>query len=178
MTALLYQTLTTPDGPFTVIESQDGTVRASGWSDDLASVSRRTALPDDSLRASARTPAAEAVRAYYDGEFAAIGGVSVRQNGTALQNAVWEQLRAIAPGEPLTYAQLAEKIGRPRAFRAVAGACGRNAIALFVPCHRVVASDGKLAGFAWGVTTKARLLDREAGLTSQETGAQPRDQYR
>ena len=78
----------------------------------------------------------------------------------------------------MTYAQLAEKIGRPRAFRAVAGACGRNAIALFVPCHRVVASDGKLAGFAWGVTTKARLLDREAGLTSQETDAQPRDQYR
>src|SRR5699024_4763113 len=156
MTDLLYYTLTTPDGPFAVIESEDGTVLASGWSDDVTSVLRRAALSDDTLRSSASstTPASEAVVAYYDGDPVAIDAVPVRHSATALQRTVWEQLRTITPGEPLTYAQLADKIGRPRAFRAVAGACGRNAIALFVPCHRVIASDGKLAGFAWGVDIK------------------------
>jgi len=171
MTDLLYYTLTTPDGPFTVIESEDGTVLASGWSDDVASVQQRASLHDDPVLTNQGTPAAEAVHAYYDGDLSAIDAVPVQPSGTALQRTVWEQLRTITPGEPLTYAQLAEKIGRPRAFRAVAGACGRNAIALFVPCHRVVASDGKLAGFAWGVDIKARLLDRESGIMPRETNA-------
>src|SRR5690625_2819109 len=168
MTDLLYYTLATPDGPFAVIESADGTVHASGWSNDVAAVHQRASLHDDPVLTNENTPAGEAVRAYYDGDLSAIDAVPVQHSGTALQRTVWEQLRAITPGEPLTYGQLAEKIGRPRAFRAVAGACGRNAIALFVPCHRVVASDGKLAGFAWGVDIKARLLDREAGTMPQD----------
>jgi O-6-methylguanine DNA methyltransferase len=87
--------------------------------------------------------------------------VPVRAGGTAFQRAVWDVLRAIAPGETLTYAELAAAAGRPGAARAAGGACGANPAALFVPCHRVVAAHG-LGGFGWGLGVKSALLAREA----------------
>jgi AraC family transcriptional regulator of adaptative response/methylated-DNA-[protein]-cysteine methyltransferase len=82
--------------------------------------------------------------------------------GTAFQERVWQALRAIPPGETRTYAELARAIGRPAAVRAVAGACAANAIAVAIPCHRVVRTDGSLSGYRWGVERKRRLLQREA----------------
>ena len=81
--------------------------------------------------------------------------------GTAFQRRVWEALRAIPPGETASYAEIAARLGRPSAARAVAGACAANALAVAIPCHRVVASNGELAGYRWGVARKRRLLDRE-----------------
>lgn len=82
--------------------------------------------------------------------------------GTAFQQRVWQALREIPAGETAGYAQIAEKIGSPRAVRAVAQACAANAIAVAIPCHRVVRTDGALSGYRWGVERKRALLDREA----------------
>jgi AraC family transcriptional regulator, regulatory protein of adaptative response / methylated-DNA-[protein]-cysteine methyltransferase len=83
--------------------------------------------------------------------------------GTAFQQRVWQALRQIPAGATASYAEVAEKIGAPEAFRAVAGACASNPIALAIPCHRVVRTDGALSGYRWGVARKRALLDREAG---------------
>jgi AraC family transcriptional regulator, regulatory protein of adaptative response / methylated-DNA-[protein]-cysteine methyltransferase len=82
--------------------------------------------------------------------------------GTAFQHRVWAALRDIPPGCTVSYAELAERIGEPKAVRAVAGACAANKIAVAIPCHRVVRNDGTLSGYRWGVERKRTLLDREA----------------
>ncbi len=78
----------------------------------------------------------------------------------------WEQLRRIRPGHPQSYTEFAAAIGNPRAVRAAASACATNAPALFVPCHRVLRTDGSLGGFAWGVEVKRSLLEREAAAAA------------
>ena len=82
--------------------------------------------------------------------------------GTAFQQRVWLALSEIPPGQTASYADIAERIGAPHSFRAVAQACGANALAVAIPCHRVVRSDGALSGYRWGVERKRVLLDREA----------------
>ena len=82
--------------------------------------------------------------------------------GTAFQQRVWQALQAIPAGTTASYAQIAERIGRPSAVRAVAQACKNNALAVAIPCHRVVRTDGSLSGYRWGVQRKQALLDREA----------------
>lgn len=82
--------------------------------------------------------------------------------GTAFQQRVWQALREIPAGETASYATVAAKIGRPAAVRAVAQACAANALAVAIPCHRVVRNDGALSGYRWGVERKRALLDREA----------------
>ena len=82
--------------------------------------------------------------------------------GTAFQQRVWQALQAIPVGATASYAQIAEQIGQPSAVRAVAQACGANALAVAIPCHRVVRTDGALSGYRWGVQRKQALLEREA----------------
>lgn len=82
--------------------------------------------------------------------------------GTAFQQRVWQALRQVPPGARLSYAQLAARLGVPAAVRAVAGACAANTLAVAIPCHRVVRSDGALSGYRWGVARKHELLAREA----------------
>jgi AraC family transcriptional regulator of adaptative response/methylated-DNA-[protein]-cysteine methyltransferase len=82
--------------------------------------------------------------------------------GTAFQQRVWQALRAIPAGATASYAEIAARIGRPQAVRAVAQACASNAIAVAIPCHRVVRRDGALSGYRWGVARKRALLEREA----------------
>lgn len=82
--------------------------------------------------------------------------------GTAFQHRVWQALRDIPSGQTISYAELARSIGDPRAVRAVAGACAANRIAIAIPCHRVVKSDGSLSGYRWGVERKRALLRKEA----------------
>jgi AraC family transcriptional regulator of adaptative response/methylated-DNA-[protein]-cysteine methyltransferase len=82
--------------------------------------------------------------------------------GTAFQQRVWQALREIPPGATVTYRELAQRLGAPRAVRAVAQACASNPLAIAIPCHRVVRSDGNLAGYRWGVERKRTLLEREA----------------
>ncbi|PST63990.1 bifunctional DNA-binding transcriptional regulator/O6-methylguanine-DNA methyltransferase Ada [Rhizobium sp. SEMIA4064] len=82
--------------------------------------------------------------------------------GTAFQQRVWQALREIPAGRTVSYAEIARRIGSPKAVRAVAGACAANNLAVAIPCHRVVRNDGSLSGYAWGVERKRVLLDREA----------------
>jgi methylated-DNA-[protein]-cysteine S-methyltransferase len=175
MTTARTATVATPDGPFTVlVGAPDGpgdgaptAVLASGWTDDPG-----TLLPlvhpglrpvelvpgaDDGLRA-----AVDAVTAYYDGDLAAVGAVPVRQRSGEFRQLAWEVLRGVAPGERVTYTQYAARAGRPAAVRAAAAACAMNAAALFVPCHRVLRTDGSLGGFRYGLPVKESLLAREA----------------
>ena len=81
--------------------------------------------------------------------------------GTAFQQRVWQALRAIPAGETTSYADLARRIGSPKAVRAVAGACAANTLAVAVPCHRIVRTDGALSGYRWGVERKRALLEAE-----------------
>src|SRR5712691_4603438 len=82
--------------------------------------------------------------------------------GTAFQQRVWRALREIPAGSTASYTEIAERIGAPKAVRAVARACASNAIAVAIPCHRVVRTDGALSGYRWGVERKRALLEREA----------------
>lgn len=82
--------------------------------------------------------------------------------GTAFQQRVWQALREIPSGETASYAKIAERIGAPKSVRAVAGACAANNLALAIPCHRVVRTDGSLSGYRWGVERKRQLIENEA----------------
>jgi methylated-DNA-[protein]-cysteine S-methyltransferase len=164
MTTATIQTVDTPDGAFTILADDAGRVLASGWTADTSTILAR--LPErvrPSTVTTGETDAAAAVVAYYDGDLAAIDDVAVSQHGTVMQRTGWEALRRIEPGRPLTYSEFAIELGSPSAVRAAASICARNAPALFVPCHRVLRTDGTLGGFAWGLDVKRRLLDREAG---------------
>jgi methylated-DNA-[protein]-cysteine S-methyltransferase len=105
---------------------------------------------------------ADRVRRYYEGQLDALDGIPVRfDTGTAFQQEVWHALRTIPVGETISYAELAQKGGRPTGFRAVGSANGRNPIAVVVPCHRVIAADGTLGGYSGGLDNKRWLLAHE-----------------
>lgn len=103
----------------------------------------------------------QALRAYFDGDVHAIDALPTRAPGTGFQQRVWAALRRIPVGETWTYARLAREVGQPTAMRAVGAANGKNPIGLVVPCHRVVATGGKLGGYAGGLERKAWLLRHE-----------------
>ena len=92
---------------------------------------------------------------------ASTGSIPLDLHGTAFQYRVWKALVAIPPGETRSYTQLARQVGKPRAVRAVASACAANRVAIVVPCHRVIRSDGSLGGYRWGLSRKAALLRQE-----------------
>ena len=87
--------------------------------------------------------------------------------GTAFQRRVWAALQAIPVGATLSYAEVAQRMGQPNATRAVAQACGANALAVAIPCHRVVRSNGGLGGYRWGLERKRRLLEREEAMRGE-----------
>lgn len=163
MTAII-QFIDTPDGPFGILADEAGVVLAAGWTSDAETLVGRL-KPEhqpDGIEPGETGAAAAAVRAFYTGDVAPIMQVPVRQYGTALQQQGWDALRRITPGAPLTYSEFAVALGSPSAVRAAASICAKNAPALFVPCHRVLRSDGSMGGFAWGVEVKQSLLAREA----------------
>lgn len=90
--------------------------------------------------------------------------------GTAFRQRVWQALRDIPAGHTVSYAEIAARIGAPKATRAVAGACAANALAVAIPCHRVIRKDGALSGYAWGAERKRALLGREAGGLAEPAG--------
>lgn len=110
----------------------------------------------------ADAPPPDALVAYFKGDLEALDRLSVDLRGTPFQMEVWAALRTIPVGTTLSYGALAARIGKPSAVRAVAAANGANPVALVVPCHRVIAADGKLHGYAGGLPRKAWLLQFEA----------------
>ncbi|WP_299953829.1 methylated-DNA--[protein]-cysteine S-methyltransferase [uncultured Modestobacter sp.] len=168
-----YATVDTPPGPFTVLVTAgpDGkdVVLASGWTDDvteLLPVVHRSLRPTWVERADDDLPVLAAVAAFWAGDVTAIDGVPVRQRSGPFLTDAWDALRTVPAGAPDTYASFAQRCGRPTAVRAAAGACAKNAAALFVPCHRVLSTGGGLGGFRWGTPVKRWLLDHEASHAS------------
>ena len=133
-----------------------GSTDAAGGGIDPADAAERAARESAVIE-----QATKAVAAYFDGDLTAIDTVPVRQrsDGPFLGHA-WQVLREVPAGEPVTYGGFAARAGRPTAVRAAAQACARNAVALFVPCHRVVPS-GTGGGYRWGVPVKNWLLAHE-----------------
>jgi methylated-DNA-[protein]-cysteine S-methyltransferase len=103
---------------------------------------------------------------YFSGEAGAIDTVAVELHGTAFQKRVWQALRRIPTGSTLSYAELARRVGEPAAVRAVGAANGANPVALIVPCHRVIGSDGSLTGYGGGLERKRWLLVHEGAIAS------------
>ena len=161
-----HTTIDTPAGPFTYLVSDAGAVRASGFTAELGELLPLVSvdLREETLPAASPGAVGDAVRSYLDGDVTAIDDVVVEQRtgGPFLAHA-WRVMRDIKPGEPVTYAAFAELAGRPAAVRAAATACARNAVALFVPCHRVLGTDGTLRGYRWGLDVKTWLLRHEQG---------------
>ena len=112
------------------------------------------------------------LRAYCRGESVSFDDLTLDVHGTPFQAAVWAATRAIPRGQTRTYGQVAAQVGRPGASRAVGAAEGANPVAIVVPCHRVVGSDGALRGFGGGLPLKARLLALESrdGYSQQDLG--------
>lgn len=155
-------TLDTPAGPFWVA-ARGGTLVAAGFAEETPRLLARLALrlgPLELRRSADRAGAATALARYLAGERDALGAVPVDLGGTPFQRDVWSALREIPAGTTATYADVARRIGRPRAVRAVGAANGANPVSLFVPCHRVVGKDG-LRGYAGGLSRKEWLLAHE-----------------
>ena len=129
--------------------------------DDSTVISASFIAPEDSsLPVRKKTDIHQAIARYFDGELSAFDVLDVHQDGTEFVDSVYAHMRAIPPGQVATYGQLAARSGYPGAARAVGTACARNQIVLFVPCHRVVASNG-LGGYGPGAEIKKYLLAHE-----------------
>jgi methylated-DNA-[protein]-cysteine S-methyltransferase len=114
------------------------------------------------------------LRGYFDGELRALDTIPVDTGGTPFQHAVWSALREIPVGSTVAYSELARRIGRPAAVRAVAAANARNPIAVVVPCHRVIGVDGSLTGYGGGLHRKQWLLAHEQAALPESCGRQGR----
>ncbi|WP_406693155.1 methylated-DNA--[protein]-cysteine S-methyltransferase [Saccharopolyspora sp. ID03-671] len=159
-----WSTVDTPAGPFCAVVDADGVVLASGWTaftDDLLPQVAPSLMFETLVEAADLGPVTKAVVAYHEGDLEAIDDIPVSQSsGPYLQHA-WKVLRTVEPGKLTSYAEFAALTGKPRAVRAAASACSRNAVALFVPCHRIVRSDGSVGEFRWGPDRKKWLLHHE-----------------
>ncbi|MGY4720007.1 methylated-DNA--[protein]-cysteine S-methyltransferase [Naumannella huperziae] len=164
-----FGTLDTVGGGFGYLwRDEDGTpvVLASGWTTDPEEL---RALVHPSLRPGSvrpRNAAAvdDAVRAWGDGELTALDSVAVRQRSGPFLEQAWQVLRTVRG--TVTYTEFAELSGNRAASRAAASACARNAAALFVPCHRVLRTDGSLGGFRYGLQVKSAVLDHESSYAA------------
>lgn len=155
-------TISTPIGPFSIV-AQGRAVLASGFTADTEAL---VALIHPDLRDEADADAdmdlmLAATYRYLDGDLTAIDGVEVEQSSGPFIGHAWKVLRDVQAGDPVTYTELAIRAGRPSAIRGAAQACARNAAALFVPCHRVIRTDGTLGGYRWGLDVKTWLIAHE-----------------
>jgi methylated-DNA-[protein]-cysteine S-methyltransferase len=98
---------------------------------------------------------------YFDGDITAINGIKVSQPGGSFSQAAWKSMRRVRAGKVISYAELAQNSGSPKAVRAAGSACAKNAIVLVVPCHRIVKTGGALGNYAYGVNKKEWLLSHE-----------------
>ena len=161
----------TPLGQALLITDTDDRLRALDWEDSEARMARllRLHYGEDAVELVAGDGSGrvvDALRAYLSGDLGALDAVPVETGGTEFQRRVWRELRRIRAGTTLSYRQLARRIGRPDAVRAVAHANGSNPVGVVVPCHRVVGSDGSLTGYAGGLDRKRWLLSHEGVAAS------------
>jgi methylated-DNA-[protein]-cysteine S-methyltransferase len=164
---LLIDRIGTPIGEMLIVADNHGNLRATDWTDHEARLhlllqhhygkNRFTLEP-----ACNPNGLTNAIARYFAGELTAIDTLPVQTAGTTFQREVWRALREIACGTTVSYAQLAGRIGRPKALRAVGLANGSNPVGVIVPCHRVIGSDGSLTGYGGGIERKSWLLEHES----------------
>jgi methylated-DNA-[protein]-cysteine S-methyltransferase len=149
--------LDTPAGPLAIL-ARDGVVVAAGFAtvDDLTI---RVGEPATSRRDLG--PINAALTAYFEGELEAMNDLAVEQPGGDFFQAAWKVMREVPAGETITYRELAERAGRPRAVRAAGSACARNLIAPIIPCHRILRTGGAAGGYLYGLKAKSWLLEHE-----------------
>jgi methylated-DNA-[protein]-cysteine S-methyltransferase len=163
---LLMDRIETPIGEMAIVADYEGNLRATFWTDretHLQEALRRQYGGSGFTLEAASNPhgLTNAIAQYFAGQVTAIDSLAVRTGGTAFQREVWGALREIACGTTVSYAKLAERIGRPNAVRAVGLANGSNPVGVVVPCHRVIGSDGSLTGYGGGIERKRWLLVHE-----------------
>ena len=158
---------------YTYIESPVGILMLAGDSEGLADIrfmeGRHPATPPEASWIEDDKPFREAVaqlRAYFDGKLREFN-MPLAPKGTQFQLQVWSALREIPYGKTISYAELARRIDKPKAVRAVGAANGRNPLAIVIPCHRVIGSDGSLTGYGGGMRNKQLLLALEGSATPE-----------
>jgi methylated-DNA-[protein]-cysteine S-methyltransferase len=161
--------LETPIGQMLVVADEEGNLRATFWTEKdrgMESFLQRHYAPRRVEFTAARDPygLTSAMRKYFAGDVHVIDDLPVKTAGTEFQRTVWRALRNIPCGTTLSYGELARRIGRPDAVRAVGLANGANPIGVVVPCHRVIGANGSLTGYGGGMERKRWLLDHEMQL--------------
>ncbi len=157
MNQIYYSTFESPVGPLLLAGSKAGLQLVSFAAGDQA----KSVDPEWRLDNSAFVDVVQQLQSYFAGERKNFD-LSLLLEGTDFQKTVWTALRKIPYGETISYKELAEMIGKPRAVRAVGAANGANPIPIIIPCHRVIGNDGSLTGFGGGLPLKKRLLELES----------------
>ena len=158
--------LATPIGELIVIADREGRLRTIDWTDHEARMKQlldRYYGKGGYTLTPKRDPGglSSAMRRYFKGEIGVLADLPVATTGTPFQGSVWKALRRIKDGTTVSYGELARRIGKPRAVRAVGLANGQNPISIVVPCHRVIGSNGSLTGYGGGLHRKQWLLVHE-----------------
>jgi methylated-DNA-[protein]-cysteine S-methyltransferase len=156
----------TPIGRMMLVCDKAGRLRLAFFAEDEELVRRQLVRQfdrDGFLLEAARNPfgLSDAFARYFAGELGVLDSLAVETGGTPFQRQVWQALREIPCGSTVSYGQLAERIGRPTAVRAVGLANGTNPVSVVVPCHRVIGSNGSLTGYGGGLERKRWLLNHE-----------------
>ena len=162
----LIDRLATPIGELIVIADEAGSLRTIDWTDHEVRMKRlldRYYGKDRYTLTPRRDPGGltSAMRRYFKGEIGVLKDLAVATSGTPFQTDIWKALRKIKDGTTISYAELAHRIGKPKAVRAAGLANGQNPISIVVPCHRVIGSNGSLTGYGGGLHRKEWLLAHE-----------------
>jgi len=160
-----FEVVQSPVGPLLMIADMSGKLRVLEFHDTAARWRRVLERRFDGAAMVERPGAfghAETLARYFEGDIECIDAIAIAARGSDFQRQVWKALRTIPAGETTSYGSLARKIGQPDAARAVGLANGANPIAIVVPCHRVIGSDGSLTGYGGGLNRKQWLLAHEA----------------
>lgn len=176
---LVVDRLETPIGTALIVTDEAGVLRAFDWSDHDARLRRlmgryygaKTPIVDGPAPPTLR----QALSAYFAGDIHALEGLAWEASGTPFQLSVWRALCDIPVGETISYAELARRVGNPKAVRAVGLANGANPVGLIAPCHRVIGANGTLTGYGGGLHRKRWLL-RHEGANWREDGARAEPQ--
>ena len=162
---LLRSSIKTPIGTLAII-SRDQILLAAGFTthDELIPGLSQADQDSEFKKVNSLPVITDLLNDYFDGELRALDGIKVDQPGEKFSQSAWKNMRKVAPGKVISYAELAKKSGSPDAVRAAGSACARNLIAVVVPCHRVVKTGGALGNYAYGLEYKDWLLRHEGAL--------------
>jgi methylated-DNA-[protein]-cysteine S-methyltransferase len=175
---LFLESLDTPTGKMRIVTDEEGRLRALDWEshdERMRRLLQRHLGTNDFELVEPKRPskARRSLEAYFKGKLEAVEELKTATGGTDFQRAVWKALRRIPAGETISYGELAKRIGKPKAMRAVGLANGANPIAIVVPCHRVIGADATLTGYGGGLDRKRWLLAHERAHTGAGSAAQP-----